>query len=94
MSETNDRLTALLVDLLGVTAEQCTDDALLVPSHDDRGVQLDGPAHLGADSLDIVEVVMACEEDFGIEISDAEGDPLNRGTVADLRRLIEAKLAA
>ncbi len=94
MEDTNTRLTALLVEHLGVTADQCTDDALLVPDHDDAGRQLDGPAHLGADSLDVVEIVMACEEEFGIEIPDDDGEKLNRGTVKSLRNLIDDKLAA
>ncbi|MEJ7831284.1 MAG: acyl carrier protein [Nocardioides sp.] len=94
MTDTKTRLTALLVEHLAVTAERCTDDALLVPDHDDQGRQLDGPAHLGADSLDVVEVIMACEEEFGIEIHDDEVDKMNRGTVADLLALIESNLAA
>lgn len=96
MSETTtDRFTRLLVDQLGVTPEQCTPDALLVPEHDDIGRQLESHRpHLGCDSLDVVELVMACEEEFGIEIPDDEAEPLNRGTVKDCIDLIDRKLAA
>lgn len=41
-----------------------------------------GPNDLGADSLDQVELVMACEEEFGIEISDEEAEKLV--TVSDI----------
>lgn len=95
MEDTKTRLTALLVEQLGVRADQCTDDALLVPAHDDLGRQLDSHReHLGCDSLDVVELVMRCEEHWGIEISDFEAEPLNEGTVADLRTIIESKLVA
>lgn len=95
MSETNTRLTAILVDQLGVTTDQCVDDALLVPDHDDMGRQLESHRpHLGCDSLDVVELVMGCEEAFGIEIFDEEAEQLNRGTVKDLRDLIDSKLVA
>lgn len=47
---------------------------------------------LGADSLDMVELVMAFEEEFGIEISDAEGE--NVTTVGEAHELLLKKLAA
>lgn len=43
---------------------------------------------LGADSLDIVEMLMSLEEDFGITIS--EDDAVNIKTVGDIVKLIEA----
>ena len=55
-----DRLAGLrriIVEQLGVNADQVTPDAKFIED-------------LGADSLDTVELVMAFEEEFGIEISD------------------------
>lgn len=46
---------------------------------------------LGADSLDIVEIQMAIEDDLGIQISDTEMDPVE--TVADAVVLAKKKLA-
>ncbi len=55
MSETADRVKKIVVEHLGVDAEKVTEEASFI---DD----------LGADSLDIVELVMAFEEEFGVEI--------------------------
>ncbi|MDZ4275553.1 MAG: acyl carrier protein, partial [Erythrobacter sp.] len=57
MSDTADRVAKIVVEHLGVEAEKVTQDASFI---DD----------LGADSLDIVELVMAFEEEFGVEIPD------------------------
>ena len=57
MSETADRVKKIVVEHLGVEAEKVTEEASFI---DD----------LGADSLDIVELVMAFEEEFGVEIPD------------------------
>ena len=57
MSDTADRVQKIVVEHLGVEADKCTQDASFI---DD----------LGADSLDIVELVMAFEEEFGVEIPD------------------------
>lgn len=46
---------------------------------------------LGADSLDTVELVMAFEEEFGIEISDEEANKI--GTIADAASFIDQKRA-
>jgi acyl carrier protein len=95
MNDTMPRLIRLLVEQLGVTAEQCTPDTLLVPAHDDMGRQLESQRpHLGCDSLDVVELVMAVEEEFNIEVPDDEAEPLNAGTVQDCCDLIDKKLAA
>lgn len=56
-AEVVSRVTELVVENLGVDAEKVTESASFV---DD----------LGADSLDTVELVMALEEEFGIEIPD------------------------
>ena len=57
MSDIADRLKKIVVEHLGVEPEKVTDNANFI---DD----------LGADSLDTVELVMAFEEEFGVEIPD------------------------
>ena len=47
---------------------------------------------LGADSLDAVELVMAIEDEFGIEISDDEGEKI--ATVQQIIECVTAKVAA
>jgi len=46
---------------------------------------------LGADSLDVVEIVMSCEERFGVEIPNREATSL--ATVGDAVRCVEAQVA-
>jgi acyl carrier protein len=46
---------------------------------------------LGADSLDIVELLMALEEEFSVDISDGEAEKIQ--TVADALKIIESKLS-
>ncbi|MDK2925579.1 MAG: acyl carrier protein, partial [Bacillota bacterium] len=58
-----DRVKEIIVDQLGVDEEAVTPEASFV---DD----------LGADSLDIVELVMALEEEFGIEIPDEDAEKI------------------
>jgi len=57
MSDIADRVKKIVVEHLGVEPEKVTDNASFI---DD----------LGADSLDTVELVMAFEEEFGVEIPD------------------------
>ena len=57
MSDTSERVRKIVVEHLGVEAEKVTEDASFI---DD----------LGADSLDTVELVMAFEDEFGVEIPD------------------------
>ncbi len=57
MSDTADRVKKIVVEHLGVEADKVTVESSFI---DD----------LGADSLDIVELVMAFEEEFDIEIPD------------------------
>ncbi len=57
MTDVADRVKKIVVEHLGVDADKVTDDASFI---DD----------LGADSLDTVELVMAFEEEFGVEIPD------------------------
>ena len=74
MSDTADRVKKIVVEHLGVEADKVTEDASFI---DD----------LGADSLDIVELVMAFEEEFGVEIPDDAADSIL--TVGDAVKFIE-----
>ena len=74
MSDTADRVKKIVVEHLGVDAEKVTEDARFI---DD----------LGADSLDIVELVMAFEEEFGVEIPDDAAEDI--ATVKDAITYIE-----
>ena len=76
MEVSQDQVRQIIADQLGVKKEEVTDNAKFV---DD----------LGADSLDTVELVMALEEEFGIEIPDEEAEKLV--TVGDALRYIEEK---
>ena len=60
-----DKVKSIIVEQLGVDEEEVTPDASFV---DD----------LGADSLDTVELVMAFEEEFGIEIPDEDAEKISR----------------
>ena len=65
MEPVADRVKKIIVDQLGVEEETVTPEASFV---DD----------LGADSLDTVELVMAFEEEFGIEIPDEDAEKITR----------------
>jgi len=65
MEPVADRVKKIIVDQLGVEEETVTPEASFV---DD----------LGADSLDTVELVMALEEEFGIEIPDEDAEKITR----------------
>jgi acyl carrier protein len=65
---TDARIKEIIVNELGVEPEKVTEDASFVED-------------LGADSLDIVELVMAFEEEFGVDIPDEEAEKLQ--TVGD-----------
>jgi acyl carrier protein len=71
---TEDRIKKLITNRLGIEEEQIARDKLLT---DD----------LGADSLDIVELVMGVEEEFGIEIPDSEMEKVK--TVGDVIEAVE-----
>jgi acyl carrier protein len=60
-----EKVKSIIVEQLGVDEEEVTMDASFT---DD----------LGADSLDIVELVMAFEEEFGIEIPDEDAEKISR----------------
>jgi acyl carrier protein len=78
MSETADRVKKIVVEHLGVEEGKVTEEASFI---DD----------LGADSLDIVELVMAFEEEFGVEIPDDAAEKI--GTVRDAIEYIDANKA-
>ena len=63
MSDISERVKKIVVEHLGVDESKVTETASFV---DD----------LGADSLDTVELVMAFEEEFGIEIPDEEAEKI------------------
>ena len=75
MASIEDRVRDLIVEQLGVNVDQVTSEASFV---DD----------LGADSLDTVELVMAFEEEFGIEIPDDAAEKI--ATVKDAITFIDA----
>ena len=71
------RVRRILVEHLNVDAEKVTPTASI---YDD----------LGADSLDAVELIMACEEEFGIEIPDDQAEDV--ATVQGIYDLIEKRI--
>ena len=74
-----DKITEIIVEQLGVKPEEVVPEASFV---DD----------LGADSLDTVELVMALEEEFGIEIPDEDAEKIQ--TVGDAIRYIDEKTSS
>ena len=74
-----DRVRAIIAEQLGVKLEEVTDAASFIED-------------LGADSLDTVELVMALEEEFGVEIPDEDAEKMS--TVGDAIKYIEAKIAS
>lgn len=87
-----DRARALVATHLGVRPDQVTADVRFRPEEGQPQQFVEGelPAHLGADSLDIVELTMAFEEEFGIQISDDEVEAIV--TFGALVDLISAKV--
>ncbi len=74
-----DRVKSIIVEQLGVDAEEVTSEASFVED-------------LGADSLDTVELIMALEEEFGVEISDDEAEKIRK--VRDAVDYIEKRAKA
>lgn len=72
----DEKVKAIIAEQLGVKQEEVTPTASFI---DD----------LGADSLDTVELVMALEEEFGIEIPDEDAEKMT--TVGDAIKYIEDK---
>jgi acyl carrier protein len=75
-ADTYDRLKKIVVEQLGVDEEQVTPEASFV---DD----------LNADSLDLVELIMSLEEEFGAEISDEDAEKIR--TVQDAVEYVEER---
>ena len=73
-----DRVRAIIAEQLGVKTEEVTETASFIED-------------LGADSLDTVELVMALEEEFGIEIPDEDAEKMS--TVGDSIKYIGQKAA-
>lgn len=73
MTGLNEQLVKLIDEHLACGQDRIHDDAMFVED-------------LGADSLDVVELVMAFEENFGIEITDADAETIV--TVGDAKALI------
>jgi acyl carrier protein len=78
MSNTAQKVRELMAQKLDVDVEKIVDEARII---DD----------LGADSLETVELVMALEEHFGIEISDEESSKLT--TVKTVVSFVEKRLS-
>jgi acyl carrier protein len=76
MTAVQPKVKEVIVEQLGVDADRVKPEASFI---DD----------LGADSLDIVELVMAMEEEFGLEIPDEDAEKLK--TVADVSNYLASK---
>ena len=61
----SEKVKSIIIEQLGVDADEVTVEASFTED-------------LGADSLDIVELVMAFEEEFGIEIPDEDAEKIGR----------------
>ena len=70
----DQRVKDIIVEQLGVKPDQVTPEAKFIED-------------LGADSLDIVELIMALEEEFGIEVPDEQAEKLLN--VGDVVKYIE-----
>lgn len=73
-----DRVKGIVVEQLGVAEAEVKPEASFVED-------------LGADSLDVVELVMALEEEFGIEIPDEQAEKII--TVGEAVKYIEAHMS-
>ncbi len=74
-ADVETRVREIIAEQLGVAASEVTPEASFIED-------------LGADSLDIVELVMALEEEYGIEISDEDAEKVR--TVKDVVDYIQA----
>ena len=79
MATTLERVQAIVVDRLGVEADQVVEGAEFI-------------GDLDADSLDLVEVIMAMEQEFDLEIKDEDAE--NIRTVSDAVKYIDEHAGA
>ncbi len=77
MSELDDKVRDIIVEELGVERDKVTDDASFMED-------------LGADSLDTVELVMAFEKEFDVDIPDEDAEKLR--TVGDALSYLHEKM--
>jgi len=78
MADVAEKIKSIIAEQLGVKPEEVTPQASFIED-------------LGADSLDTVELVMALEEEFGVEIPDEDAEKM--ATVGDAAKYIEEKVA-
>jgi acyl carrier protein len=74
--EISERVKSIIVEQLGVSLEEVNPQASFIED-------------LGADSLDIVELIMALEEEYDMEIPDEDAEKIQ--TVEDVTKYIQAK---
>jgi len=79
MASIEERIIAIIEKELGVNTEQITDNASFIED-------------LGADSLDTTELIMAFEEEFGLEISDEDAEKLT--TVGAVKEYLKEHVPA
>lgn len=77
MSDTQERITKIIVNLLGAKSEDVTPEKRFRED-------------LEADSLDLVELIMAFEEEFGGEISDEDAQKIT--TVGEAITFVDSKM--
>jgi acyl carrier protein len=77
MADIEQRVKEIIADQLGETVENITPEKDFVKD-------------LGADSLDVVELIMALEEEFGIEIPEEDAEKIK--TVGDVINYIKEKV--
>ena len=79
MKQLEEKVKDIIVEELGVERDKLTNDASFMED-------------LGADSLDTVELVMAFEKEFDIDIPDEEAEKLR--TVGDAIKYLDSKIGA